>query len=424
MPCLLPAPTRQLLCSLCRPLCHSATLMELGVGPIVTGSMILQLLQGAKILDVGNGPADRALFNGASKLLAVIMTAGQSAAYILAGMYGPVSELGMVNALLLFGQLLGAGLVILYLDELLQRGYGLGSAISLNIAAGVCTAIVQKSLSPTTYNVGNGTQFEGAIIAFFHLMITKENKLQALSEAFTRPNMPNLSNLLATVVVFFVVIYLQGFKYNVPIRHRRVRGQEGSYPIKLFYSSNIPVILQTALVSNLYFVSQLLYKRFGGNPLVRLLGRWTEDTANGTTRPEGGLAYYMSPPGSFADMANDPFHALFFIVFVLASCGLFSRWWIEISGQSTNDVTTQLLSQDMVIAGRRDDKRSVRAYLDNYIPIAAAFGGMCVGGLSVFADLTGAVGSGTGILLAVTITFQIYEEFAKQRMSRKVAASL
>ncbi len=61
---------------------------------------------------------------------------------------------------------------------------------------------------------------------------------------------------------------------DLPVRSRRARGQQHSYPIKLFYTSNMPIILQSALVSNLYFISQLLYKRYGGNLLVQMLGRW------------------------------------------------------------------------------------------------------------------------------------------------------
>lgn len=54
-------------------------------------------------------------------------------------------------------------------------------------------------------------------------------------------------------------------------------------------------------------------------------------------------------------------------------------------------------------------------YLNRYIPTAAAFGGICIGALSIFADFMGAIGSGTGILLAVTIIYQYYEIFAKEQ---------
>ena len=61
---------------------------------------------------------------------------------------------------------------------------------------------------------------------------------------------------------------------DLPVRSKQRRGHQQNYPIKLFYTSNMPIILQSALVSNLYFISQLLYKRYGGNILVQLLGKW------------------------------------------------------------------------------------------------------------------------------------------------------
>ena len=98
---------------------------------------------------------------------------------------------------------------MLLLDELLQKGYGLGSGISLFIATNICETIVWKSFSPATINTGRGTEFEGAVIALFHLLATRSDKIRGLREAFYRQNLPNLMNLIATVFVFAVVIYFQ-----------------------------------------------------------------------------------------------------------------------------------------------------------------------------------------------------------------------
>lgn len=123
--------------------------------------------------------------------------------------YGQPSDIGAGVCLLIVIQLFIAGLIVLLLDELLQKGYGLGSGISLFIATNVCETIVWKAFSPATVNVGRGTEFEGAIIALFHLLTTRSDKVRALREAFYRQNLPNLMNLLATVLVFAVVIYFQ-----------------------------------------------------------------------------------------------------------------------------------------------------------------------------------------------------------------------
>merc|ERR1712182_160873 len=251
------------------------------------------------------------------------------------------------------------------------KGYGLGSVISIFIATNICENILWKALSPTTISSAKGTEFEGALIALFHLLISKTDKVHALKEAFYRQSAPNLTNLIATIVVFLVVIYFQGFRVDLPVKYQKIRGQQGNYSIKLFYTSNIPIILQTALVSNLYFFSQLLYRRFKSNMLVNLLGQWQEVDYSGQSIPVGGLAYYISPPHSFADIWDDPIHAVFYIAFVLTSCALFSKTWIDVSGSSARDVAKQIKDQGMVMQGHRDT--SIVKELNRYIPTAAAF---------------------------------------------------
>ena len=446
---------------------NRGTLMELGISPIITSGMVMQLLAGSKIIEVDNGlKEDRMLFQGAQKLFGIIITIGQAVAYVASGMYGPVSELGYGNAALIILQLFCAGIIVLILDELLQKGYGLGSGISLFIATNICETIIWKAFSPvrrppappaaplvllalplhalglarapllrlrlrpklapllrsapdnwwlarlqTTINTGRGTEFEGAFIALFHLLFTRGDKWRAIKEAFFRANLPNLTNLLATVLVFMMVIYLQGFRVDLPIKYAKARGQQGSYPIKLFYTSNMPVILQSALVSNLYFFSQMLYKRYPANFLVNLFGAWS-DVQDGQSVPTSGIAYYISPPNSFGEVVTDPIHALVYIMFVMGSCAIFSKTWITVSGAAPEDVAKQLQDQQMIMKGWREDK--MIDVLRMYIPTAAAFGGACIGALTIIADFMGAVGSGTGILLAVTIIYQYFEIFAKE----------
>uniref|UniRef100_M8C119 Protein transport protein Sec61 subunit alpha n=1 Tax=Aegilops tauschii TaxID=37682 RepID=M8C119_AEGTA len=416
---------------------NRGTVMELGITPIVTSGMVMQLLVGSKIIEVDNSVReDRALLNGAQKLLGILIAIGEAVAYVLSGMYGSVSQLGTGNAILIILQLFFAGIIVICLDELLQKGYGLGSGISLFIATNICWLMVDlilcseniiwKAFSPTTINSGRGAEFEGAVIALFHLLITRSDKVRALREAFYRQNLPNVTNLLATVLVFLIVIYFQGFRVVLPVRSKNARGQQGSYPIKLFYTSNMPIILHSALITNLYFISQLLYRKYSGNFLVNLLGIWKESEYSGHSIPVGGLAYYVTAPSSMADILANPFHALFYVVFMLSACALFSKTWIEVSGSSAKDVAKQLkdvyniqpdvgapAEQQMVMPGHRES--NLQKELNRYIPTAAAFGGVCIGALTVLADFMGAIGSGTGILLAVTIIYQYFETFEKER---------
>ena len=394
---------------------NRGTLMELGISPIVTSGLVMQLLAGVKILEVDmSNKAEKQLFTGAQKIVGMFITVGQGFFYIYSGMYGNLEDIGYGNAVLLLVQLCFAGVLVMVWDELLQNGYGLGSGISLFIATNICESIIWRSFSPTTVQTASGTQFEGAVIALFHLLLTRTDKVRALKEAFYRQNLPNIVNLIATVIVFGVVIFFQGFRVDLPVKHARQKGASGTYPIKLFYTSNMPIILQSALISNFFFISQMLYKQWGGNLLINMVGTWqvVEGSFTGHSIPVSGIAYYLSAPVSFAEMFRDPLHTIVYLVFVLGSCALFSRTWIEVSGSGPKDVAKQLKDQQMVMRGHREG--SLKKQLNRYIPTAAAFGGLCIGLLSVFSDFMGAIGSGTGILMAVGIIYQYFELFSKE----------
>jgi protein transport protein SEC61 subunit alpha len=113
--------------------------MELGISPIITSGLVMQLLAGSRIIEVNQSiKEDRALFNGAQKLFGILITVGEAIAYVVSGMYGDLNTLGAGNAILIIVQLFSAGMVVIILDELLQKGYGLGSGISLFIATNIC----------------------------------------------------------------------------------------------------------------------------------------------------------------------------------------------------------------------------------------------------------------------------------------------
>lgn len=385
------------------------TCMELGISPLVTSGLLIQLLVGSKIIQVNQKlKEERALLNGLQKLIAILITFGQAIVYVVSGMYGDMSDLGYANAFLIVFQLVWAGIVVICLDELLQKGYGLGAGSTLFITANICQTIAWKMLSPVTADFGRGTEFEGALIALFHLLIVRQNKFSAFYEACFRPNLPNLSHLSATVLVFFGVCYFQGLRVDIRVKSSRTRGYLSTYPIKLFYTSNMPIVLQSALVSNFYFVSQLLYKRFPANLAVQTLGIWQE------TAPTWGLSYLLSPPVSLGQAITQPVHTLIYMTFMLGTCALFSTTWIQVSNMTAWDVARQFRDQNIQMIGFRDS--SVAHELNRYIPTAAAFGGMCIGLFSVGADLLGAIGSGTGILMAVTNIHEYREILKKEKL--------
>lgn len=392
---------------------NRGTLMELGITPIVSSGMVFQLLGGTHLIDINmEVKSDRELYQTAQKLLAIILSLGQATVYVLTGMYGVPSNLGTGVCLLLILQLVFAGLVVILLDELLQKGYGLGSGISLFIATNICEQIFWKAFAPTTVNSGRGYEFEGAVVGMVHLLATRKDKRRALFEAFYRQNLPNMFQLLTTVGVFLLVVYLQGFRIEIPVKSTRARGPYGSYPIRLFYTSNLPIMLQSALTSNVFIISQMIYTRYPESILSKILGTWEPREGSAQLFAVSGLAYYMQPPFNWTEALLDPIKTVIYVTFVLSACAVFSKTWIEISGSSPRDVAKQFKDQGLVIAGRRET--SVYKELKRIIPTAAAFGGATIGALSVASDLLGTLGSGTGILLAVTTIYGYFEAAAKE----------
>jgi protein transport protein SEC61 subunit alpha len=393
---------------------NKGTLMELGISPLITSNMIVELLANSRMITYDPSVAlDRSLLKSVEKLLSIIVSFGTAFVYVFAGMYGSVESLGTFKALMIVLQLTIAAIMIIYLDEMLQNGYGIGSGISLFIATNICESVLWRAFSPVTIKTENGIEFEGAVIAMVHFLFTKNNKMNALYLSFYRSNLVNMHNIIATIFIFAVVIYFQGFEYNIKLTNRNIKGSITNYPIKLFYLSNTPIILQTALISNLHVISQILYKRFGSYWIIRMLGVWKSNTLGGPEKLEGGLAYYLVPPNTFTDILYNPTHFIIYLIFIISSCALFSKFWLELSGRSTTDVLRQFHENDMIITGYNSDNYTYKQ-LKKSIPIAAVFGGMCIGLLSVISDLLGTIGSGTGLLLVVNIIYGYFEQFSKE----------
>ena len=226
---------------------NSGTLMQLGIGPIVTAGLILQLLAGSSIIecDMSNSE-DRGLFTSASKVFTILLTGIQAAAYLISGMFGTITGSA---TLVIFLELISAGVIVMLMDELVQKGWGLGSGISLFIMAGVAQSVVWDTFSPTT------GLFVGSLSAYLsHGQTFLAWAFGSLSGVY-----PSLLGFFATIVVFLVVIYLNGVRIELPMSYAGYKGFRSRYPIKLLYVSNLPVIFASALFANVYFFAQLLW---------------------------------------------------------------------------------------------------------------------------------------------------------------------
>jgi preprotein translocase SecY subunit len=393
---------------------NRGTLMELGIGPIVTAGLILQLLVGSAIIDADmSDPQDRGLFTVASKFFSILLTGIQAAAYIISGMYG---SLPGPTTIVIFMQLIAAGVIVMLMDELVQKGWGLGSGISLFIMAGVAQNILWQTFNPGT----------GLFVGGLYQLTLGQESYRLTDWVIGGGSYPSLIGFIATVITFLVIIYLEGVRVELPMTYAGYKGFRSRYPIKLLYVSNLPVIFASALFANVYFFSQLLWSQMGApspgtNLLFQIIGDYNR-TSSGSVTPVGGLAYYVSSPNGITDVATAPLRAAAYLGILVAFCAVFSLIWLEVGGLGPDKVAKQLMDSGMQIPGYRRSGKPIQAILKRYIPVVTVLGGIIVGLIAGIADFLGVFGTGTGILLSVGIIYQYYELLMRERAAEMFPA--
>ncbi len=397
---------------------HRGSLMELGIGPIVTAGLILQLLAGSGMIgcDMSN-PDDRMLFTTASKIFSFLLIGVQASAYIIGGVYGALLP---VPSILVFMQLLVAGLVLMMLDEMIQKGWGIGSGISLFIMAGVAQTVVWSSLAPTPTYLHPDNKSYGALVALIQTIASGQPWTSVLTR---QQNLPGLIGFFTTIAVFLIVIYVEGVRVEMPISYAGYRGYRGRYPIKLLYVSNLPVIFASALFANIYFISQLVWSNYNPsntNVWLNLLGQYQLSGSNPV--PSGGLVYYVISPRSIADVLVDPMRAVAYTGILVAFSIVFSITWLEVGGLGPSAVAKQLVDSGMQIPGFRRSGKPIEQVLKRYIPTVTILGGAIVGLIASVADFFGVFGSGMGVLLSVGILYQYYQLLVQEQVTEMYPA--
>jgi preprotein translocase SecY subunit len=389
------------------------TLMELGIGPIVTAGLILQLLVGSEIIKLNmSDPEDRAIFGSATKFLTIIVIVGEAAAYIVGGALGALTA---KQSFVIFFQLLAASIVVLLLDEMIQKGWGVGSGISLFIMGGVAQTVMWYTFSPQLVPASPGSN-QTVLFGFVPSLISAVSAGNVASTFVRNFQYPSLLTFILTIVMILVIVYIEGIRVEIPITSSKYRGFQGVYPIKLLYVSNIPVILVSALSANITFFTRLLYNSFGGSTSgwLKYLGEWNNPQS--PSYPTGGLVYYITAPQGISQTIADPVRAVIYVLFLVGMAVLFAKLWVEIGGLNPRAVAKNLIDAEVQIPGFRRANLSLEQMLNRYIPILTIIGGIIIGLIASISDLFGVFGTGIGILLMVDITLQYYQMLVKERI--------
>ena len=406
---------------------NPGTIMQLGIGPIVTASIVLQLLGGANLLGLDtNDPRDQILYQGLQKLLVLVMICLTGIPLVFFGGFLPPSQqlagslgIGLFGVkLILFAQIFVGGVLILYMDEVISK-WGVGSGIGLFIIAGVSQQLLrglfdvqavggQSGLIPTWIGILTGSADVSVLTAQgIQTLLLGEGQLVAV---FT------------TLLIFAIVVYAESVRVEIPLSHARVKGARGRFPVKLIYASVLPMILVRAIQANIQFIGQILQSQLGSG-MPNWLGVYSQGS------PVGGLFYYFSPVYRPQDWmwwlgttTQEPWQILLRIAidltFMVIGGAIFAIFWVETADMGPEATAKQIQNSGMQIPGFRQNPGVMEKVLERYIPQVTVIGGALVGLLAVGANMMGTIGNvgGTGLLLTVSITYKLYEEIAEEQL--------
>lgn len=409
----------------------SGSLMLLGIGPIVTASIVLQLLVGADVIKLDmSDPADQALFQGAQKFLVFVMIVVEALPQILGGYIQPdaniAAALGVgagVVTFIIFLQICIGGVLILFMDEIVSK-WGIGSGVGLFIVAGVSQQIVTGLINwiPDSSGLPAGIIPKWLYIA---QNVDAGYLLSADGVGFMLISGGILS-LIATVAIFLIVVFVESTRIEIPLSHSAVKGARGRFPVKLIYASVLPMILVRALQANIQLIGLLLAGRG-----ITVLGEYSG------SKPVNGIMYYLAPINSPYDwipsLVRENFASygyaapatwqiglhVFMDAFILIVGGIiFALFWIETTGMGAKPTARKVFNSGMQIPGFRRNVGSIEKVMQRYIPKVTIIGGAFIGALTLLASLMGTLGGagGTGLLLTVSIVYRLYEDIASEQM--------
>jgi len=391
------------------------SIVHLGIGPIVTASIVLQLLNGADLLGIDtSNPRGQVMYMGLQKLFIFVMIVFEAAPNVVGGFLRPDPTIALqffggnlsAVSLIIFLQICIGGVLIFLMDEVVTK-WGVGSGVGLFIVAGVSQGLINGFFN---WSAVSDPYAVGFFPRLFGVIADGANFLEYFGT--------DLLAFITTILIFLVIVYVESTRVEIPLAHASVRGARGRFPVKLIYASVLPMILVRVLQANWQMIGLFL-----NNIGITFLG-----TFDGS-QPVNGIMYITAPINSPQDWmwwAYDLGHPVWEIImrmgidlFVMVVGGaIFALFWVKTAGLDSSHVARQIQRSGMHIPGYRRSEPILVRYLDRYIPRITVIGGVFIGLLSVWANYLGVIGAvgGTGLLLTVSIVYRLYEEVASEQM--------
>ena len=379
------------------------SIISLGIGPIVTASIILQLLAGSGILKINTKTEEgKRYFQGLQKIGVIFFIVFEAFVFVLMG--GLQATPGFTS--IVIAQLILGGLAIMLMDEVTQK-WGFGSGISLFIVAGVSWQLFARLFQFIGANGENclldfsNTACSGNVLIIFQSVL---NGVPSEALAAT-------AAILVTIAIFLAVVWAQSLKVQIPLTYEKLRGYGVKWPLSFFYASVIPVILVSALAANIQLFGSLLQNWLGHSTF---LGNFSQGQAL------SGLSYWLGSSNLLQLLVRGGFNSSLFLqaiihtLFYMTFSAIFAVFWVKTSGMDESSQAKNILSSGLQIPGFRKDQRVLESILKRYIMPLTIMGGLSIGLLASIANLLGALVGGTAILLAVMIMYQLYQNIAQQ----------
>ncbi|MEM1690116.1 MAG: preprotein translocase subunit SecY [Thermofilaceae archaeon] len=391
------------------------TLLELGIGPLVTAGIVWQLLVGSGIIELDlTAREGRRIFAGIQKLLTILFALAEALAFIWGGVYGTLSPAAQMVVL---GQLMAVSILILLMDDMLEKGWGIGSAVSLFILAGVAQQVFWEIFSPV------GPMEDGLYVGFIPSLIhaslvyaTTGNSTLLYEVCFRRSGFPDLVGLISMVGFVLALTYLESMRVEIPISAPRYGGIRARIPLKFLYVSNLPIILVSALMANLLIIGRAAWTRFNPDNSNLWLNWFVMYNATTMQPLKPSLIYYMTAPRGLWSVINDPLHVAIYATMLIGLSVAFALIWVAATGMDPKGQAEEFAKAELQVPGFRSSAKVLEHLLSPYIWVLTILSGAIVGVLAVISDILGTIGTGIGLLLAVGIIIQYQQLLTREQL--------
>ncbi|GEM_PF-65762 len=380
------------------------TLMQLGIAPLIISGIILEILVFSGVLNIDlSDPHDQARFNGLYKLLALFIAFGETLVVIASGQLGPLTP---ISALLVIIQLQFATLMIILLDDMITKGWGIGSGISLFILVSILRRIFWYTFSPI-YPTGHELPLgiiPALTVAVYHASLGSLDYLASLIYGFERP--ATLVGFISTIVLAIIILYIEMARVSIPLVITQYRGFKYTLPLRLMYVSVLPIIFTAFTLSLIHQVFLALWTSVGiNNPSLHWLVCMKE-IKPGTWAPcENSLMYFLWSP---APPNITPQFVIAHILIYIALATVFAYIWVNIAGMSAEDQAKYIVQGGLHIPGFRPSVKIIAKYLEKYISALTITSGVLAGLIAAIGDLLHVFSGGIGLILLVEIVLQYY----------------